>query len=582
VGPDVGTTGDSSAAFASAAISASASNVRLVADARIDNLDDLRRSLDGASDEAIGHTLIRAYLAWGPSFADRLLGDFAIVLWDGNRRTLVAARDPFGVRPLFHASRDGRLWLASRVAPLLGTLPAQASLEAALDDEAVLQYVLWRYRMPSTSFYRNIREVPAGHVLVETSDARRVERYWRPPEPRGELERAGREEIFEELRALFRRAVERRLRSPAPVVVHVSGGLDSSAIAMAANELALAGRTPNVIGASAVFPGLECDESAWIDAVANSVSFPIERWDGTRSDSIDLVDPLREGPGARIASTSGTSGDLEIAARHGATTILSGLGGDDLMTVSGITRDFVTNRQWRAAWESVSAAGFSSQAAHRRLRTIAAQFLPARLLSLRARATATVPDWLAPGFRGVARDILASRMGEGDPPLSSLVRTNMWARVNAAHAKVGVSLLQGVGMPLGIEFRFPYLDRELVTFALSVPAHGLPGLVPTARLHREAFRPMLPPAVAARVGKADLTPALRNRLRRAQPRIEALCNDGRSWASHRFVDPDAARRLLRAGTSRPSSLKAADLWHVWRVATLETWTRSILLYGMRQ
>lgn len=537
--------------------------------------------MDGARDDTVAHVLIRAYLAWGPSFADRLLGDFAIVLWDARKRTVIAARDPFGVRPLFHASRDGRLWFSSRVASLLGTLPAGTRLDAEVDDEAVVQYLLWRYRTRYTSFYRSIRDVPAGHVLIETSEGRREERYWQPPAPRGDLERAGREEIFEELRRLFRRAVERRLRSRTPVVIQVSGGLDSSAIAMAANELALAGRAPTLIGASAIYPGLACDETPYIDAIANAVTFPIERWDGMQAEPIDLTDPTLDAPGARIASTSGTSGDLDIAGRHGAKTILSGLGGDDLMTISGITRDLVTARQWRATWASLSVAGFSSPEAHRRLRKIAAQFLPARMLQLRARAKVAIPDWLQPQFQGVARDILAAKAGNGLPSLTSLVRTNMWARVNAAAPQGSIAALQRVGLSQGVEFRFPYLDRDLVTFSLSVPSSSLPGFVPTARLHREPFRPMLPRTVAERVTKADLTPAVRNRVCRARPQIEALYSNGR-WASERFVNPVEARRALSTVIHQPSILKSEDWWRIWRIATVETWTRAILLYGMPQ
>jgi asparagine synthase (glutamine-hydrolysing) len=560
---------------------ATLSDVQLVADARIDNAVELRAALGDDGGEDLGRTLIRAYLRWGVSFADRLLGDFAVVLWDARKQTLVAARDPFGVRPLFVAAREDRLWLSSQVAPLLATRPPGSGLEADLDDEAVLQHLLWCYRTPSPSFYRSIRDVPAGHVLVATPAGQRHERYWRPPTPRAELERAGREEVFEELRTLFRRAVARRLSSPGPVVVHVSGGLDSSSIAMAANELVVAARAPRVIGASAIFPGMVCDESQYIDAVAGAVAFPIERWDATRPDPLDLTAPALEGPGARSSSTSGTSGDLETAVRHGARTILSGLGGDDLMTVSGITRDLVVAGRWGDAWASLSAQGFSSPAARQRLRKIAAQFLPRTLARLRARARARVPEWVSPRFRSLAREILSDDGGDSQPALTSLVRRNAWTLVNAAHPKIGVARLQALGLAKGIEFRFPFLDRELVSFVLGLPSHALPGPVPTARVHREAFRPMLPRAVADRVGKADLTAAVENRVRRALPQIEALF-DGGSWASHRFVDREAAHRALRAVTSGPAAASGRDWWRVWRIAAVEAWTRSILLYGMRQ
>ena len=318
--------------------------VFLAADARIDNLDEIRARLGGEQRESSARVLIRAYLAWGDAFPDRLVGDFALVLWDARRRRVLAARDPFGVRPLFYRRSGERLWLASTVAALLPTFDGLP----AFDDERICEYLLWRYKSTEATFYRDIREVDAGHVFAATERSTTSTRYWRPPSPRPEAREERAQDLWGEVRRLFVRSVERRLRSGRPVVVHVSGGLDSSSIAMAADQLLGAGSSlaPEMVGASEVFPGLGCDESPFIDAVADAVRFPIERWDGTKSNPIDLVEPALEGPGARVTATSGNDGDIAIARGVGADVILSGFGGDDVMMISGFIRDMIRRGDW--------------------------------------------------------------------------------------------------------------------------------------------------------------------------------------------------------------------------------------------
>jgi asparagine synthase (glutamine-hydrolysing) len=554
--------------------------VFLAADARIDNLDEVRARLGGQGGQggqegqSLARVLIRAYLAWGDEFADRLVGDFAIVLWDARRRRVLAARDPFGARPLYYRRAGDRLWLASTTAALVATFEGRP----ALDDERICEHVLWRYKSNEATFFRDVRALRAGHVLAATEATTTATRYWRPPPARPELARSAPEELWGEVRRLFVRSVERRLRTDRPAIVHVSGGLDSSSIAMAANELLASGRVgaPRVIGASEVFPGLSCDEEPFIDAVAGAVRFPVEKWDGRVSNPIDLVEPALEGPGVRVTATSGHDGDVAIARAAGASVILSGLGGDDIMIISGFIRDMITRGDWGSAARAIFLApGLTLRQKAQRLMYVAGQFLPDGLRALRIRRAANVPDWLAPPWRELARNVEVEEADGG--VFSSYVQRLAWARLEHASARQSLGTMQVTAFAADLEYRYPFLDRDLVELVLCLPPQALPWDTPRlARLHREAFRPILPPKIADRFGKAEFSPAVANRVRQAAPLIERLFATG-DWLCQKYVARDAALRFYRGVTSS-NSTRGMDWWRVWGIATLEAWMRSVFGY----
>jgi asparagine synthase (glutamine-hydrolysing) len=246
----------------------------LVADARIDNREELASHLDlGPAGQAPSDAelILGAYQKWGPESADRLLGDFAFALWDGDRQTLFCARDHFGVRPFYYSYLPGRFFaFASEIKGLF----AIADVPDDLDDSMIANYLALRLHDRSATFYRHMRRLPAAHTLRLRAGAPEIRRYWKlDPEVTLELRSPG--EYAEAFRDCFRRAVKCRLRTATPAVgAALSGGLDSSSIVCSARQI-LAREAPAVKlhSFSAIFPGLDekqtkrIDERRFIDAV---------------------------------------------------------------------------------------------------------------------------------------------------------------------------------------------------------------------------------------------------------------------------------------------------------------------------
>lgn len=168
--------------------------------------------------------LLHLYEEMGAHCLHRLRGEFAFVLWDARNHTLVAARDRFGVKPLFFAVHGERLYLASEAKALFAAgVPAAWDLETA--------YLGGFLQATHRTFYRGVRVIPPGHYLVaRPGDGHRLHQYWDVTYP-AELVEDGRSEqdYVRGFRTVFEDAVKTRLRADVPVGCYLSGGLDSSA-----------------------------------------------------------------------------------------------------------------------------------------------------------------------------------------------------------------------------------------------------------------------------------------------------------------------------------------------------------------
>jgi len=205
----------------------------VVQNGEIYNYPELRRDLERAGHElrtrCDTEALVHLYEEHGPGFAERLRGMFAAAIWDARRRRLVLARDPYGIKPLYYRHVGGELRFASE----LRALP-----RGEIDLDALEAFLAFNSIPAPYSIFRDIRKLPAGHVLVWEDGEIFVERYARPgPTREGELRDGDEAELVEELRARLRDSVRAHLLSDVPVGVLLSGGVDSAALAaLAAQE----------------------------------------------------------------------------------------------------------------------------------------------------------------------------------------------------------------------------------------------------------------------------------------------------------------------------------------------------------
>lgn len=181
--------------------------------------------------------ILYAYHAWGAKCVERFNGMFAFVIWDKKRRELFLARDRYGIKPLYYAYTSDMFLFASEQKAIL----AEGNLERRLNYEALLEYFTFQNIFTAQTLFEGVQMFPAGSWAIlreETQGGKlRIEKYWDFDFQEPQCI-AAEEEYIEELDRLFRQAVRRQLVSDVAVGAYLSGGMDSGAIvSIAAQEL---------------------------------------------------------------------------------------------------------------------------------------------------------------------------------------------------------------------------------------------------------------------------------------------------------------------------------------------------------
>lgn len=517
----------------------------VLARARLDNAASLASSLSLPPNSSVEPLLLAAYMRWGPSCPDRLIGDFAFAIWDPGRRLLIAARDPFGVEPLFCWASRRRAAIAFRIVPLFQVPGVRRSVQ-----EAHILRVLGGdlESTPEATAFDNIQRVRQGHFAVIERDGIRQERYWKPEEaPDVRLQDA--RDYSRGLWELLAGAVRCRMPQGSTIGAFLSGGLDSSTVAVLARDESKTRGTGPLRTFTLVFDSLpEVDERQFANSVLATGGFDPGFVRG------DLVNPFAE-----LGRLQGAQHEplclpnlhlhdavYAAAAAGGVQVLLDGFDGDTAVShgISWLGELAGTGRVLRAFSESLALTWRSRAPLHRLL------------------AYHVIPAALPPSARRWAR-ALWGRADEG------LARP---ATERAAHeARLGRPL---IGLALegaraaadmhGVEPRYPFFDRRLVEFCLGVPPDQKLARGWTRWILRRAGQGALPRAVQWRRTKSDLTPALHARLRASAAAVRVALAE----ASHDLAFADSSRwqSTLSNALRDESGSRAVSIWRILAVA----------------
>jgi len=510
--------------------------------------------------------LLAAWTEWGEDCLGRFNGMFAFVLWDQTRNLLFAARDRFGVKPLYLWSPPGGgVAFASEIKQFatVNGFPAQLEQDAAYD------FLAWGvFDHSAQTLFKGVRQLRGGEyalIRLDSGDPTpRIRRWYCLPHPGSLLLPA--EDAVARFRILLDDSVTLRLRSDVPVGSCLSGGLDSSAIVcLAAPKL-----SHPLVTISACYTDRAIDERPFMDMVnAATTTRPVQVFpDG--SDLPGLLERLvfhQDGP---FGSTSVFAQwrVFETARREGVPVMLDGQGADEQL--AGYHPAFTAHHAGLLRRGRLPTL-VSELAAQRRRHDTSARWQMAVLArallpekgrqALRRIRGIGRPSWLSAGFAA----------GHHVPlPATAALERLIESQMLETSLPMLLHYEDRNSMAHGVESRLPFLDYRLVELVVGLGAqHKIVG-GETKWLLRRAMEPTLPPAITHRQDKIGFATPERNWL--AGP-ARAMVDQLLEEAVDRFpavFRPDPLRRhaanLLDDGRLFDFTL--------WRVISFAAWGRA--------
>jgi asparagine synthase (glutamine-hydrolysing) len=519
--------------------------------------------------ESAGHRLrtksdseiaLHLYEDLGPQCLHRLRGEFAFVIWDGNNRTLFAARDRFGIKPLFYAMHEGTLYFASEVKALFA-----AGVPARWDPESFWQ-AAEQGGHQSRTLFQGVYLVPPGHYLIAADQQIQIVRYWDfnyPTADSGAKPRSD-ADYKAELREALEEAVRIRLRADVPVGCYLSGGLDSCSV------LGLAARHhPDPIRAfTLTFDRAEYDEEAQAREMAALVGAEFNPIAMRQDDLADnFADAVHQSETLCINAHGVAKYLLSRAVRDaGYKVVLTGEGSDEIFGgYVHFRRDVLLYNQAGQDSETVQAL----LAEQERLNTVSQGLLLAdgatgplddvkRMLgfvpswmeafSSRARKLRDVlsDDYLETignrqGYRALLSELDVARQLKGREPVHQSLY--LWSKT-CLPSYILTMLGDRMEMGHSIEGRVPFLDHRLVEVICSQPVNQKIRGVTEKFVLREAVQDVITDTVYRRQKHPFLAPPASLN---PQGRLHAFVQDtlrGSQLASIPFCDRNKVMRML--------------------------------------
>jgi len=397
--------------------------------------------------------VLNALAAWGPKALDAFNGMFAFAFWDRRERTLLLARDRYGVKPLYY-SHQGHCFAFGSEQKAILQVP---EIKRRLDKPALLEYFTFQNFFTDRTLLSDVRILPAGHFATFDLNVQHpklnLTRYWdfRFAEPGGQVDA---DEYREELERLFQQAVNRQLVADVELGSYLSGGMDSGAITAEA-----ARAYPNLKTFTCGFDmssasGIELSFDERVKAEAMSARFKTEHYEMVlKAGDMERVLPdlawhLEE---PRVGQSYPNYYAAKLASKF-VKVVMSGAGGDELFggypwryyraAVSNNFEHYVD--QYYVFWQ--------------------------RLVDNRHIKQLFAPIWEDVKHvwtRDIFRDVFSNHQNQLDRPEDYINHSLYFEAKTFLHGLLVVE--DKLSMAHSLETRVPFLDNDLVEFAMRCP-----------------------------------------------------------------------------------------------------------------
>lgn len=494
-------------------LSCAQSHLTLIMDGRVDNWEQLRKTLlenhCQLRNRSDAELVLESYKLWGERCFESIDGDFSIAIWDSKNAQLICARDRSSKKPFYYHHNGIHFAFASEMQSLL-TLPWVTQefnegfiAERLADDQDTLEETCWKH----------IFRLMQAHYMVIDRNGLKHHRYWFP-ENIPPLRYKRQNEYVEHYKEVFSDVVRRMSRTDKPLSFEVSGGLDSTSIFACAAKFDSLGTlpAPKIKGYTLNF----CDDGAaneleYVDATSHYLNRSVDKVDPAYSTLENYQAFANKHKTLPIGPNGFMHANIYDRLRQNQSSVLmSGVGGDEWLTG--------TSNVYAAFIHDADRDGFIDYLIHD-LKTVG---LPKTLI--RVTRNGFIP-LLPSHLRKVARNILkpdqytrntpistrmqntldAQRLKANQEMSSDVRRQKKMATLFNANIRFANETMEHFAATKGTELRCPFDNRSIIEFSFSVTAGRKKRSVLNRDLHRDAMIGILPEAVRSRQSKANFS-----------------------------------------------------------------------------
>ena len=395
--------------------------------------------------------VLHAWAEWGQACVLKFNGMFAFAIWDSVQEDLFLVRDRYGIKPLYYAHIGNSIVFGSEQR----AINEHPAVKATLDKRALLEYFTFQNIFTDRTFVEDIKILPAGTILSINAQTQKISKhqYWdyHFREPKGKIDSR---EYKEELDRLLRQAVSRQLLSDVEIGSYLSGGMDSGTItALAATELPYIKTFTCGFDLSSA-TGVELGYDERVKAEAMSALFKTEHYEivlksGDMERCLDTVVQAIEEP--RVGQSYPNYYVARMASKF-VKVVLSGAGGDELFG----------GYPWRYY------IGSDSKNFEEYVDSYYAYWH--RLVSNSQLKQLFAPIWNEVGdvwTRDIFRDVFSNHANELATPQDYVNHSLYFEAKTFLHGLFVVE--DKLSMANGLETRVPFMDNDLVDFAMTCP-----------------------------------------------------------------------------------------------------------------
>lgn len=526
----------------------------ITADARIDNRAELSPELgiEDAEHVSDSYFILKAYQKWGEDCPDKLLGDFAFVIWDKNKEQLFCARDHMGVKPFYYYLDDDMFVFGTEIKAILKINKLNNGI-----NETKISFFLMGISDQKSTFYENIFTLLPANFLNVGFNHRKLSEYWHL-NPHAKIVMDSEEDYSDAFFEIFSEAIKCRLRSSLPIAFELSGGLDSSSVVCTAKTIADESNfdSKKIETFSFIFEKYhKCNEKYFIKKINYSKDFKAHFINGDNISPFKQMEEILEhhDQPIKLPNLAILWQMYEKMQERNIRIVLCGTGGDAVVSHGNkYFRDLFITLRWHELLKE-----FNCYANHYNLKFYNLRFYYYFFLHVSPSFIKFIRKILNPNMvelpgidilnKDFSKKVCSEKAWYLEKKSIKEVKTAKKYHYTALNHNNSIfnALItrDSLTSAFKIEGRYPFLDKRMVEFCYAIPTEMKFKFGWSRYILRIAMEGILPVEIQWRENKANLSPVFKtNILLLEKPLLEEIINS-KNKIIHKYVNLDLLKNI---------------------------------------